>query len=489
MRVFQRTHSLREVSRREFVATLGSLAAGSLLSGCFGSSSSPSLPSQPMPLGPITAATVSVSTTQPGTMPARFVGLSYEKSKLSQPLFSGSNANLVGLFDRLGPSLLRIGGNSVDETNWSPNGPGQTAGQTAPSDIAALAGFLAATDWNVLYGVNLAQSTPAVAAAEVAYAAQALGSNLAGIEIGNEPDLYAGHYFPSPWTFSDYLALWQSFASAILAQTPNVPLTGPVIADNTSWFSSFAQAEGKNVSLLSAHYYRGNGQSASSTIQELISYPDTNLQNYLAALKAPAAAVDVPFRLAETNSFYNGGAPNVSDSYASALWVIDHLFTIALGGSVGANLHGGGNGSGYTPIADNNGIVIEARPEFYGALLCTLAGQGPLLSTGISAGSLNTSAYTVENSPTRLSIIIVNKDGTQNLQFTATCPAAVRSASLQLLTGPSLSATSGVTIQGSSVNPNGSFSPQPSYSLPAMAETFTGYIPAASAALIAVTLG
>jgi hypothetical protein len=492
MHVFERTHSPREVTRREFVATLGSLAAGSLLLGCAGSSSFPSLPSlpsQPVPSGPITAATVSVSNTQPGTMPARFVGLSYEKSKLSQPLFSDSNANLIGLFDRLGPSLLRIGGSSVDETNWTPNGLGQTAGQTAPSDVNALAGFVEATDWNVLYGVNLAQSTPAVAAAEVAYAAESLGSTLAGIEIGNEPDLYPGHYFPSTWTFADYLALWQSFASAILAQTPNVPLTGPVIADNTSWFSSFAQTEGKNVSLLSAHYYRGNGQSASSTVQELISYPDTTLENYLTALQAPAAAVAVPFRLAETNSFYNGGTPNVSDSYASALWVIDHLFTIALGGSVGANLHGGGDSGGYTPIADNNGIVVGARPEYYGALLCTLAGQGPLLSTTISAGSLNTSAYTVENSATQLSVIIVNKDDTQNLQLTATCPAVVRAASLQLLTGPSLSATSGVTIQASSVNPNGSFSPHPSYSLPVVAETFTGYVPAASAALVAVTLG
>jgi hypothetical protein len=421
-------------------------------------------------------------------MPAAFVGLSYEKSKLSQPLFSSSNTDLIGLFKRLGPSLLRIGGNSVDETTWSPSGPGQTSGETAPSDVNALAAFVLAAGWSVLYGVNLAQSTPAVAAAEVAYAAHALGSSLLGIEIGNEPDLYAGNYFPSTWTFSDYLQLWQSFAAAILAQTPGVPFTGPVIASNTTWFSSFAQAEGKDVALLSAHCYRGNGESASSTIQELISYPDTNLENYLAALKPPAVAAGVPFRLAETNSFYNGGAANVSDSYASALWVIDHLFTIALGGSVGTNLHGGGDSTGYTPIADNNGVVVEARPEYYGALLAALAGQGPLLATTINAGSLNTSAYTVQNSPTQLSLILLNKDATQNIQFTATCPGKVQSASLQVMTCASLSATSGVTIQGSPINPDGSFSPESPYSLEVSGDTFAGYVPAASAALIVVTL-
>jgi hypothetical protein len=422
-------------------------------------------------------------------MPPRFVGLSYEKSKLSQPLFSQNNADLIGLFQLLGPSLLRIGGNSVDETTWTPTGPGQTSGQTAPSDVNALASFLSAAGWQVLYGVNLAQSTPSVAAAEVAYAAQALGSNLFGIEIGNEPDLYAGKYFPSTWDFSDYLALWQSFQSAILAQTPGVPLTGPVIAYNTSWFSSFAQAEGKNVVLLSAHYYRGNGQSASSTIQELISYPDTALQSYLATLESSAASAGVPFRLAETNSFYNGGAPNISDSYASALWAIDHLFTIALGSGVGANFHGGGDSTGYTPIADNDGVVVEARPEYYGALLVALAGQGSLLSTTISAGSLNVSAYTVQNSATQLSLILVNKDATQNLQFTATCPNTVQSALMQVLTGPALDATSGETIQGATVGANGSFTPGPSYGLSVSGETIPGYVPAESAVLIVVTLG
>ena len=478
------------VSRREFFTTAGALAAGSFLFGCSGSSggSTSLLPSQPIPTGPLTAATVSISSSQAGTMPARFVGLSYEKSKLSQPLFSGSNTDLIGLFQRLGPGLLRIGGNSVDETTWNPTGPGQTPGQTAPSDVDALAAFLSSAGWPVLYGVNLAQSTPAVAASEVAYAAKTLGSSLVGIEIGNEVDLYAGHYFPSTWNFSDYLALWQSFASAILAQTPGVPLTGPVVAYNTTWFSSFAQAEGNSVVLLSAHYYRGNGQSPSSTIQELISYPDANLETYLSALKYPATVAAVPFRLAETNSFYNGGAPNISDSYASALWAIDHLFTIALGGGAGANFHGGGNGTGYTPIADSNGVVVEARPEYYGALLVALAGQGSLLETTVAAGSLNVSAYTVQNSPTKLSVILVNKDATQNLQFTATCPGAVQSASLQVLAGPSLPATSGVTIQGGAVNPDGSFSPQSSYGASVAGNSFTGYVPAASAVLIVVTV-
>ena len=421
-------------------------------------------------------------------VPASFVGLSYEKSELWDPFFTSANSSLIAMFRLLGNGLLRVGGNSVDQTNWNPNGAGETSGEMAPADVDRLAGFLAAAQWPVLYGVNMAQSTPGVAAAEVAYAAKAFGSNLFGIEIGNEVDLYPGHYFPSRWGFSDYLTMWKSFASAILAETPGVALTGPVAGGNTAWFQQFAQAEGKNVVLLSMHYYRANGQSPSSNIQELISYPDTKLEKALAPLEVASVTAGVPYRMAETNSFYHGGAPNVSDTYASALWVIDHLFTIAQAGSAGVNLHGGGNSTGYTPIANNLRSVLEARPEYYGVLLFKLAGQGPMLGTTIGAGALNVSAYTVQNSGTQLRVILVNKDETQNLQFTASCPGSVMSASLQEMTGPGLAATTGVRIQGSPVNVDGSFAPETPYDLVVTGNNVTGYVPAASAVLMVVTL-
>ncbi len=165
-----------------------------------------------------------------------------------------------------------------------------------------------------------------------------------------------------------------------------MPLTGPVAADNISGYvAPFAKAEGKSVILLSDHYYRANGQLATSTVNLLVS-PDSNIVKQAIAMLAVSQSVDVPYRFAETNSFYNGGSPNVSDSYASALWVIDHLFACASNGAQGINLHGGGNSTGYTPIADSSGVVVEARPEFYGVTLFTLAGQGMLRQTSISAG-------------------------------------------------------------------------------------------------------
>jgi hypothetical protein len=499
------------LTRRRLLQGSAAIAASSLLSGCGGSNgvvggNTPTGPAttgtQPTPTGLITATTITVSATTAGSIGPAFAGLSYEKSTLYEPLFTASNANLIGLFKRLGASVLRIGGNSVDRNLWTPGGAGQTAGQIAPSDVAACAAFVKATGWQVLYGINLGASatgaqTTALAAAEVAYAAQQFGSSLLGIEIGNECDLYgdSGSYYAGNWSLSQFIPLWQQYRTAILATTPGVTITGPAAASNeSSWTVPFGQTVTKNqISLLTQHYYRGNGQSASSTDANLIT-PDTALLGDLQTLHTGATSIGIPYRMSECNSYYNGGADGISDSYASSLWVVDYLFNCAQNNASGVNFHGGGDSTGYTPIADNSGVVVEARPEFYGMTLFTLAGQGTLYQTVVSAGSLNVTAYTVKTAAGGLNLIVVNKDSTQNLQTTISLPQTVTTAALlemtQLTTGasaPNLSATSGVTIQGATINPDGTFAPSTAYTLSPTGTSLVCYVPALSAVLLQLT--
>jgi hypothetical protein len=364
-----------------------------------------------------------------------------------------------------------------------------------------VAAFVKAAGWKCLYGINLGGSatgatTPALAAAEVAYAYQKFGSSLLGIEIGNECDLYgnSGNYYAGNWTLSQFLTLWAQYRTAILATTPNVPITGPADASSEStWTVPFGQTVTKSeITLLTQHYYRANGQSPSSTGAYLIT-PDPTLVSNLSTLNTGAKGIGIPYRMAECNSFYNGGSSGVSDSYASSLWVIDYLFDCALGGAVGVNFHGGGNGTGYTPIADSNGTAVGARPEYYGILLFTLAGQGSLYTTQLAANGLNVTAYAVKTSTGGLNIVIVNKDLTNNLTLTTQLPQSATSATLiqmtQLspeVTTPSLSATSGVTIQGASVNVDGTFSPASAYTLSPSGPQLECYVPALSAVLIQV---
>lgn len=506
-------------SRREAIQGTLAVTTSSILLGCGGLTSSANSPAggssnttQPTPSGSIASASLTVSATVQGAIGASFAGLSYEKSKLNQNpyLFTGANSNLISLFKLIGPSILRIGGNSVDHSIWTPNGAGNTTGQIAPSDIDALAAFLKATGWQCLYGINLggagpnpytsgsivAATTPALAAQEIAYAYQALGSSLAGFEIGNECDLYGSSYFNgSTWDLSTFEALWTSFRNAIVTQTPAVAslCTGPASATREStWTVPFGQYATKSeISLLTQHYYRGNGQSTSSTAANLIT-PDTTLINNLKTLNAGAKGIGVPYRMAECNSYYNGGASGVSNAYCSSLWVIDFLFDCALNGAVGTNFHGGGGGTGYTPIADSGGSVIEARPEYYGMLLFWLAGQGTLYTANLAGiGSMNITAYAVKSTSGGLNIIVVNKDSAQSLQLTVQLPQSASNARLLEMTqltsgasGPSLTVTSGVTIQGATVGVNGSFSPGAAYVLSTNSNQLTCYVPYLSAVLI-----
>jgi hypothetical protein len=64
--------------------------------------------------------------------------------------------------------------------------------------------------------------------------------------------------------------------------------------------------------------------------------------------------------------------------------------------------------------------------------------------------------------------------------------AAVSSATAVYLRGPSLTATSGVTLGEAPVNPDGSWSPKAPYTLSHSGNTVTVPVPAASAVLITV---
>ena len=508
------------VTRRQAVQGALALAASSLLPGC-GSSSSPSTATpvgptptppdgtQPAPSGSLTDASLSITATATGTIGANFDGLSYEKSTLYENphLFSATNANLIALFKLIGPSILRIGGNSVDRNTWTPGGAGQTEGQIAPADVQALAGFLAATGWKCLYGINLggagpnpytsgsivATTTPTLAAEEIAYVYQTLGSSLFGFEIGNECDLYGSSYFSgATWNLSTFETLWAQFRAAIVAQTPAAgPLcTGPAAAGSeSSWTVPFGEwATKSDISLLTQHYYRGNGESTPPPTAADLMSADTSLTGNLSTLNSGATGIGVPFRLSECNSYYNGGAAGVSNAYCSSLWIIDFLFNNAQGGSVGTNFHGGGDDS-YTPIQDSGGAVVEVMPEYYGILFFTLAGQGTLYTTSLSGiGSLNITAYAVKTSSGGLNIIVVNKDSAANLQLTIDLPQSAPSASLlQLAQATSdINSSTGITIQGESVGTNGSFTAGTAYALSPSGTQVMCYVPYYSAVLIQI---
>ena len=451
----------------------------------------PVKPGEPIDAGPTVTGTITVSPgTKVGTIPPAFLGFSYEKTQLQSGLFSSSDTALIALFKLLGTGLLRIGGNDVDRTQWytSPVASSAPKGTITKAQVDSLAAFAKASGWKVLYAVDMKLSSPSVAADEAKYVSTTLAGSYAGLEIGNEPDLYPSTAASPTWSYGTFKTQWAAFATAIQGSAgATTPLTGPASAANYgSWTVPFAADDGSKITLLTQHYYRGNGQLASSTVQALLT-PDPNLGTELDALDKAAKAANIKggYRLSECNSYYNGGAPNVSNAFGTALWVIDFLFQNAEHGSAGINLHGGGNGTGYTPIADSNGAVVEARPEFYGVLLFALAGQGDVVATTVKVtNNLNVSAYAVRATDGSTNIVVVSKDKSNGIHASIDVGAAVTSAGVTYLQGPSLDASSGVTLGTATIDPSGAFAPTGPIPLAVSGQIVTVDVPAASAALI-----
>jgi hypothetical protein len=236
---------------------------------------------------------------------------------------------------------------------------------------------------------------------------------------------------------------------------------------------------------ITQHYYVANGQAATSTIDLLLS-PNPALVTELKGLSAAATANNIAsrYRLSECNSFYNGGAAGVSDAYGTALWAIDFLFTNAQFGSTGVNFHGGGNSTGYTPIADANGDVVGARPIFYGMLLFAEAGQGAMLETTGAPTSIPFSAYAIAAAGDQTSVVLSNKDRTTTVHAIVDVGSAIASASARRLAGLALEAATGVTLGGVAIGADGTFSPNALETLTTSGTTFTVDVPPASAVLV-----
>jgi hypothetical protein len=463
-----------------------------------------------------TSLAVTASSTD-GAIGPRFIGFSFAKTTVYSQNFALANTQMMGLLSLLPPGVLRVNGTeSLNHAIWTPNGLGGTQYQIAPADVDRFAAFLKSTGWQGIYGVNLSNiysnpvsQTVANAVNEAQYVSGALGTSLLGLEIGNEPELYVrqvdtatGYMANLPnganYSVTDYEASWTQFYAGIRAALPTVSFVGPGTGVIPTWAAPFAAYAGTKLSLLTVHYYRDYLQNASDTAEWLVSYPDKELDGIATGTQAAAQAAGIAWRMDEGNSSDNTTLAGIADGFGSALWALDLLFTLAQNGATGMNfMTTNGQAAGeYSPFAylDPGSGIYAVRPEFYALVLFGMAGEGSLYPAAFTGlGSLNVTAYAVKTA-SGLNLIIVNKDPTQNLSVAINLPQTVSSAELLELSqlssgasGPSLTATDGVTIQGASIGLGGSFAPAASYGLSFSGAQVSCYVPALSAVLIKTT--
>jgi hypothetical protein len=350
-----------------------------------------------------------------------------------------------------GPLLVRIGGNSTDKT-------------TAPTTgiVAPMAQLYTDIGAKFTLGVNLGSDNVSLATEQAqAYVANMPTGSLEAIEIGNEPDLYAGNGDrPSTYTFADYFSDFATWRTAIFPLLPQgVGLMGPSWASTSSLSNlpTFLTQEEQYLSIVSQHYYAGTACNGNTNP------PDYLLQDSAATKGATAVASSVtlthqaslPFRIGEMNSISCGGETGVSDIFASALWATDVMFEFANAGVDGVNFHNG-NGGAYALFQFNEATqgntttysLESVRPEYYGLLFFQMAtaNTSKLVPVTLSTQA-NLKVWASVDSSGVVRVVLINKDEAAQGVVSITLPG-YGAASITRLTAANYQATAGITLGG-----------------------------------------
>ena len=447
--------------------------------------------------GPVNA-TVNVQTEKAGlAIPSDFLGLSYEKTAITEKHFRPDNSTLINLHKNLGDGVLRIGGNKVELCQWQ---SAETLGKpedkiaiVTPSQVDAFYRFTQAINWKVIYGVNLASNNPANSAEEISYATKVGGKSILAFEIGNEPD----HYYLPPkktfrekgYSYAQYKGELSEALRVIMAKNPGVPLTGPANTSGGSkkFFEPCLNDFKDKLVLATSHFYPTTNKEPFPTIEKLLS-DKTEAKTIKMAEDNMAVAhkAGLPWRLAECNSTSLGGTAGVSDVYAAAIWGSDFLFDIAERGLAGINFHTIFGLNGYTAIAfDKKTIKYSARPLYFSMLLFKDAGHGKLLATETKSAA-NVTAHATLGDDKKIRIVVINKDLTQATAAAINTGTSRTTGTVARLTGNSPSEREGISYAGMTVTDEGKLTSPKTEAVKGVAGKFEITLPACSAAVLTI---
>jgi hypothetical protein len=449
---------------------------------------------RPLPVVHAAPGTPTLRLGAPGReIPSGFLGLSMEFQAV--PAYAGTNPRavdpvLVALIRALTPGqrpVLRIGGDSTD-VSWVP-APGVRApwfsGYTYPLTprwLASAAALGHALRARMVLGLDLAADDPALDAAEARAFADAFGrGSIEALEIGNEPNLYAT---VPEWTLGDgrkvtargrgygptrYRGEVAAVVRALDRAGVRRPLAGPALAASQRpaaagvWkagMAAFLRSE-PGVRQLTVHRYplkrcflpRHSPQRP--TIPHLLSeYSSAGMAAGVRVWVRIARAQHRTVRVDELGSVACRGTPGVSDTFASALWAPDALFSLAAAGVNGVNLHTL-PGAAYAPftLARVGGRWrAHVEPEYYGLRLFAEAAPAGsrLVSVRGVARSASLSAWATRAPDGSERLVLIDKDPGRARTVRIAVPRGLdgRDIAVERLIAPSVAARRAVRLGG-----------------------------------------
>jgi hypothetical protein len=326
---------------------------------------------------------------------------------------------------------IRIGGNSADWSWYNPSRrprPQYIVYDTDINYFVSLKELAKEMEMQFMFGVNfLSGYDPSYALEEVKAISQFLGwEYIRAIQLGNEPDVYGGHYRAPGYTFAQYKVESAKYRSAIRSTDTRIPydifsgpdfccpggkyyLNGPdFVATQTKEYNSY----GFHIYPLSAC---GGGKP---TMQQLLSDHSVSIKN-LTVFRDIAKTADEHNKewiISETNNICCEGYPGVSNTFASAVWALDFMFSAASIGPNAIHFHASGF-SYYTAIQiDKTGErpnYYKIMPMYYAWLMFNTAiGRGStLLDLSVKTSNPFIKAWAViDNQDETLRVMIIQKD-------------------------------------------------------------------------------
>ena len=462
-------------------------------------------------------------------LPPDFLGLALEYRAV--PSFVGPDpanpdplpAALLRNLDPSGHPVLRIGGQSTDRTWWPVPGTSRPLGVTynlTPAWITSARAMVASTGARLILGLGLEANRPRDDAVQAGRLLAGLGrAAIDAMEIGNEPELYT----IVPW----YLRLrgavepWYTTAGdRVFARRPGygfgaymsdlnralaaLPSGLPVAAPSTgvfSWLQGFQRYETRRspVRVVTWHEY---GLNQCDTDPAAPSYPSVpNLLKIgtsrstigpIAPEVAHAHRAGEQFRVDEMGSVSCNGRVGVSDTMATALWVMDTLFQIDADGVDGVDLH--------TQPSLDNGLFDVSRqgtswsaqvhPIYYGALLFSQAAPAGSRLLGVSGPSQSTMRVWATRAPDGSTRVLLINDSLHRSALARVTTAGTHPPALvERLRASGAYARSGVTLGGQTFGASTATGVLPApvpQSVTPRGGRYSVTLPAASAALLTV---
>jgi hypothetical protein len=279
--------------------------------------------------------------------------------------------------------------------------------------------------------------------------------------------------------YERYRDEWKNFAAEIVAAVPEIKFAGPGVHNNAEWVNRFIDDFGRDhhVALITAHLYPGGAAGKLPSAQvgrdRMLSGEFFKVYEKLYDGFVPAArAAGLPYRLEEMNSYFNGGAQDASNTFASALWGLEFMYWWAAHEAAGLNFHTGDrvsmNNDYQAPryatfVTAPDGFDI--RPLAYAFKVFDLGGNGRIVPIALeNATSVNLTAFAVLDSENKVCVTIVNKehgDGARDAAVRIAVPkgSILRKAQIISLQVPrgDVAATAGITLGGAAIYKDGTW--------------------------------